>query len=245
MLDQTSHELDQLPEGSILRSVTAIPAEVAGRKALRIELTDDVTFNGKPGVDYIDKPTFVIIPASLTSGTIEVDVLSRLNNKGPAEHPRFRWPGVPDRRWWRRFRSDLPAPPQWTQDQSPQSSRPARRPVLCLPRPFDRLRTEYPDGRYEAPADIGPDEWINLRDRTHRNWRRRGGQRHSSPEGHRDQGGAHDRCRRPIRRHRQRVILLQTDNQTALRPRRRGPQRSEDTRSGRRGAGHRDIQISG
>ncbi len=89
MLDQTSHELDQLPEGSILRSVTAIPAEVAGRKALRIELTDDVTFNGKPGVDYIDKPTFVIIPASLTSGTIEVDVLSRLNNKGPADARAF------------------------------------------------------------------------------------------------------------------------------------------------------------
>ena len=29
--------------------------------------------------------------------------------------------------------------------------------------PFDRLRTEYPDGRYEAPADIGPDEWTKLR----------------------------------------------------------------------------------
>jgi hypothetical protein len=48
MLDQTSHELDQLPEGSILRSVTAIPADVAGRKALRVELPDDVTFNGNP-----------------------------------------------------------------------------------------------------------------------------------------------------------------------------------------------------
>jgi hypothetical protein len=28
---------------------------------------------------------------------------------------------------------------------------------------FDRLRQEYPDGRYEAGADIGPDEWITLR----------------------------------------------------------------------------------
>ena len=25
---------------------------------------------------------------------------------------------------------------------------------------FDRLREEFPDGRYEAGADIGPDEWI-------------------------------------------------------------------------------------
>jgi hypothetical protein len=28
---------------------------------------------------------------------------------------------------------------------------------------FDRLRSEYPDGRYEAAADIGPDEWIKLK----------------------------------------------------------------------------------
>ena len=29
--------------------------------------------------------------------------------------------------------------------------------------PFDRLREEYPDGRFEAGAAIGPDEWIHLR----------------------------------------------------------------------------------
>ena len=27
---------------------------------------------------------------------------------------------------------------------------------------FDRLREQYPDGDYEAGADIGPDEWITL-----------------------------------------------------------------------------------
>jgi hypothetical protein len=77
VIDQTSHELDQLPQGSILRSVTATPADIAGRNALTVELTDDVTFRGKPGVDYVDKPTFVIIPAGLTIGMIEVDILSR------------------------------------------------------------------------------------------------------------------------------------------------------------------------
>ena len=29
--------------------------------------------------------------------------------------------------------------------------------------PFDRLREMYPDGRYEAGANIGPEEWTNLR----------------------------------------------------------------------------------
>jgi hypothetical protein len=39
---QTSYDLDQLPEGSTLRSVTAAPASIAGRRALRVELTDAV-----------------------------------------------------------------------------------------------------------------------------------------------------------------------------------------------------------
>jgi hypothetical protein len=87
--DRTTHELDQLPEESRLRSVTAAPADIAGRQALRVELTDTVTFNGKPGVDYVDMPTFVIIPTTFTDGTIEVDILSRLNGKGPADARAF------------------------------------------------------------------------------------------------------------------------------------------------------------
>jgi hypothetical protein len=47
-------------------------------QALSVELTDDVIFNGRPEVDYVDRPTFVIIPVGLTIGTIEVDILSRL-----------------------------------------------------------------------------------------------------------------------------------------------------------------------
>jgi hypothetical protein len=85
----TTRSLIELPEGSKLRAVTAIPAEVADRRALRVELTDAVTVEGKPGVDYVDQPTFVIIPASFTNGAIEVDILSRLNGKGPADARAF------------------------------------------------------------------------------------------------------------------------------------------------------------
>jgi hypothetical protein len=79
-----THSLTELPEGSKLQAVTAVPVEVAGRRALRVELADGVTLEGKPGVDYVDMPTFVIIPASFTNGTIEVNILCRLNGKGPA-----------------------------------------------------------------------------------------------------------------------------------------------------------------
>jgi hypothetical protein len=79
----TTHSLTELPEGSKLRAVTAVPAEVAGRSALRVELTEVVTLEGKPGVDYVDMPTFVIIPASFTNGTIEVNILSRPTARDP------------------------------------------------------------------------------------------------------------------------------------------------------------------
>jgi hypothetical protein len=87
--DQTSYDLDQLPEGSTLRSVTATPAIIAGRRALRVELTEAVTYEGRPKVDYVDMPTFVILPATFINGTIQVDILSRLNGKGPANARAF------------------------------------------------------------------------------------------------------------------------------------------------------------
>ena len=87
--DQTTYDLGELPEGSTLRSVTVVPTTIVGRVALRVELTDSVTFDGRPGVDYVDQPTFVIIPATFINGSIEVDILSRLNGKGPADARAF------------------------------------------------------------------------------------------------------------------------------------------------------------
>jgi hypothetical protein len=78
---QTAYELAELPEESTLRSVTAVPADIAGRRALRVELTDEVTLQGKAGVDYVDMPTFVIIPADFKNGTIELDRLSVTETK--------------------------------------------------------------------------------------------------------------------------------------------------------------------
>jgi hypothetical protein len=65
--------------------VTAIPSSAVGRTALRVEITDAVTLKGTPNVAYIDMPTFVIIPVNFEDGTIEVDILSRLNGKGPTD----------------------------------------------------------------------------------------------------------------------------------------------------------------
>ena len=162
--DRTTHELDQLPEESRLRSVTAAPADIAGRQALRVELTDTVTFNGRPGVDYVDTATFVIIPATFTDGTIEVDILSRLNGKGPADARAFAGIAYRIAEGGDRFEAVYLRPLNGlkTNPPSPRDQRAIQ--YFAYPDwPFDRLRTEYPDGRYDAPADIGPDEWTKLR----------------------------------------------------------------------------------
>jgi hypothetical protein len=155
----TMHELTKSPEGSELRSVTAVPTEVSGRRALRVELTDAVTLHGKPGVAYVDMPTFVIIPASLENGTIEVDVLSRLNGKGPADARAFAGIAYRITHGGDRFEAVYLRPLNgWK--TNPPSSR-DQRAVQYFAYPdwkFDRLREEFPDGRYEAGADIGPDE---------------------------------------------------------------------------------------
>jgi hypothetical protein len=167
---QTSYDLDQLPEGSTLRSVTAAPASIAGRRALRVELTDAVTFHGRPKVDYVDMPTFVILPITFINGTIEVDILSRLNGKGPADARAFA--GLAYRiidggdYFEAAYLRSLNG--RKTNAPNPRDQRAIQ--YFAYPDwPFDRLREMYPDGRYEAGADIGPDEWTNLKIDIHNN----------------------------------------------------------------------------
>jgi hypothetical protein len=158
----TTYGLTELPEGSKLRSVTAVPAEVAGRRALRVELTDAVTLKGKPGVDYVDMPTFVIIPGSFTNGTIEVNILSRLNGKGPADARAFAGIAYRVTADADRFEAVYLRPLNG-QKANPPSPR-DQRAIQYFAYPdwkFDRLREQYP-GDYETGADIGPDEWITL-----------------------------------------------------------------------------------
>src|SRR4030095_8479715 len=65
-----------------LHTVTATPAEYKGRKALKVEFTEAAN-RSSPGHDLLfDIPTFVLILSNCTNGTIEVDILGRLNGQG-------------------------------------------------------------------------------------------------------------------------------------------------------------------
>lgn len=60
-----------------------------GRACLRVELTDAITYDGKPGVDYIDQPTFLAVPADFEVGSISVGIAGGLNHKGPSDARAF------------------------------------------------------------------------------------------------------------------------------------------------------------
>lgn len=157
------HSLKGLPAGASLYSVMAESVSIAGRQALRVELTEEAV-SGDPGVDYIDQPTFVQIPADFKDGVIEVDVLSRLRHDAP-DYARafagvaYRITGNLDTFeavYVRPLNGEKLNPP------GPRANRGLQ--YFAYPEwDFERLRLEYPDGRYEARANIGPDEWIHLR----------------------------------------------------------------------------------
>ena len=158
----SSYELYVLPPDATLHRVEATPAEYKGRKAIKVEMPD-AAIKAQLGID-VDMPTFVRIPADFRNGTIEVNVLSRLNGKGPPDARAFI--GIsyritdPEARFETIYLRPLNG-----RKKNPPSPR-DKRAIQYFAYPdwkFDRLRKEFPDGHYESGADIADDEWITLR----------------------------------------------------------------------------------
>jgi hypothetical protein len=161
-LHAETHDLAALPPGAELHRVTAIPVEYKGRKALKVVLTEAVR-SGRPGIDFGDTDTFVTLPVSFRNGTIEVDLLGRLTATAPADSRAFAGIAyrIADDR--KQFESVYLRPLNGLK-VNPPSPR-DKRAIQYFAYPdwrFARLREAYPDGRYEAGANIAGDEWIAL-----------------------------------------------------------------------------------
>jgi hypothetical protein len=162
-LHAQTYDLSVLPPGAVNHRVTATPADIKGRKALKVEL-DAKSRAGKPGVDFGDTDTFVMIPASFRNGTIEVDLLGRLRPDAPPDSRAFAGIAYRIVDDGRQFESAYVRPLNGLK-LSPPAPR-DRRAIQYFAYPdwrFGRLRETYPDGRYEAGANIAGDEWIALR----------------------------------------------------------------------------------
>jgi hypothetical protein len=157
-----TNDLVKLPEGARTQSVTANPTTMGGRQALCITMTDE-TSKGEPNVDFIDMPTFLMIPGDFKNGTISVDLFSKLRDDAPAYARGFAGLAYRISNSGDVFEAVYLRPLNGlkTKPESPRD----KRAVQYFAYPdwrFERLRQEYPDGRFEAGADIGPAEWINL-----------------------------------------------------------------------------------
>jgi hypothetical protein len=162
--EATVFSLEEAPEGTLLRSVTADRAEAAGRAALRVQLTDAVARDGVPDVDYIDMPTFAILPVEFGTGTIEVDVLSGLTPEAPDYARGFAGIAFHIAGGGEQFEAVYLRPLNGLKENPPAPRNARAIQYFSFPDwKFQRLRDEYPDGSYEAGADIGPDEWNRLR----------------------------------------------------------------------------------
>jgi hypothetical protein len=159
---QAVDDLAALPAGATLHRVVAAPAEYKGRRALKVEMPDEA-IRAQLGID-VDMPTFVRIPADFRNGTIEVDLLSRLNGKGPPAARAFIGVSYRIAADESHFETIYLRPLNGRRKNPPAPR--DKRAVQYFAYPdwkFDRLRRDFPDGHYESGADIAEDEWITLR----------------------------------------------------------------------------------
>lgn len=155
------HSLQTLPVGARANKIEASPA-LHGRSCIRVAL-DGVSRSGKPGVDYVDQPCFLLLPDLTLNVVVEVDVCARLLTDAPDYARGFI--GLAYRVqddlssyesiYLRPNNGRLHAPP------APRDVRAVQ--YYAFPDfPFDVLRETQP-GRFEAGADIGLDRWTRFR----------------------------------------------------------------------------------
>lgn len=158
------HKLNDLPVGAQPLSVEAVPVDLDGDRVLKVSLSESVTATGVPDVDYIDEPTFLLIPAGFSTGTIEVDLRADLAEDAPDYARGFAGIAYHITNKGDRFEAIYLRPLNGTTLNPP----PPRhlRAVQYFAYPdwkYSRLRSAYPEGVYEAGADIRPGRWIHLK----------------------------------------------------------------------------------
>jgi hypothetical protein len=79
-----TYDLATLPEGAAFHAGVAELMQLDGRTAMRVSLTEQMTRYDVPGAGHMDLPTFIALPIWFEDGTIEVEVLSRLQDSSAA-----------------------------------------------------------------------------------------------------------------------------------------------------------------
>jgi hypothetical protein len=153
--------LNAIPAGAQLNKVDASAAHY-GKPCLRLAL-DARSRAGKFGIDFVDKPSFLLLPHLMQDGEIEVDLCARLLSDAPDYARGFIGLAY-------RVQDDLseyeslylrPTNGRTHAPPPPRDMRAVQ--YYAYPdHPFDVLR-ETDSGQFEAGADIALNRWTRFR----------------------------------------------------------------------------------
>lgn len=157
------HSLLNIPDGAALRSVVAEPAVVGPTRALRVHISPEIEAHGVPGVDFVDRATFVELPVEFRTGTLRVRILSTLRPTAPSEARGFAGLAFGIAEDASRFQAVYVRPANGLRENPPAPRDGRAIQYFAFPEwPFDRLRELRPESGVEASADIGLGSWIDL-----------------------------------------------------------------------------------
>lgn len=156
-------DLKTIPAGARLSKVVAEPRSIAGREGLWVALPGDIRANGLANIDYIDTENFVLLDEHFRTGTLEVDVYITLAHDAEPEDRGFAGLAYHIDENLKNFESVYLRGTNGLKENPPAPRNVRAVQYFAFPdAKFDLLREEHP-GVYEAPANIGLNEWINLR----------------------------------------------------------------------------------
>lgn len=134
-----------------------------GKPSLHVTL-DDKTAHGVADVDFVDMPTFLEFPVEFEFGTISVDLVGALRTDAPDYARGFAGIAYHINESTTEFEAVYLRPLNGSSLQPPPPRSVRAVQYFAFPEwRYQRLRDEYPDGRYECAAEIKPDQWINLK----------------------------------------------------------------------------------
>ena len=159
----TFYDLKTIPAGAQMSKVVAESRDFDGRDCLWVALPPNIRKSGLPDVDYIDTENFVILPIDFSTGTLEVDIYTTLAHDAQPEDRGFSGLAYHIDEDVKNFESVYIRGTNGLKE-NPPAPRDARGiQYFAFPdAKFDILRENSP-GVYEAPANLGLNEWITLK----------------------------------------------------------------------------------
>jgi hypothetical protein len=159
----TFYDLKTIPAGAQMSKVVAEVRDFDGRDCLWVALPPDIRKTGMPDVDYIDTENFVILPIDFSTGTLEVDIDTTLAHDAQPEDRGFSGLAYHIDDDLKNFESVYIRGTNGLKENPPAPRNARGIQYFAFPdAKFDFLRENFP-GVYEAPANLGLNEWIKLK----------------------------------------------------------------------------------